>query len=196
MDRRSVLVMTLAATAVASPAQAHDWELDAAHTIVGFSVSHLVISKTRGQFKKFSGTIQLDDKNLNRSSLTVSIDPASIDTNEPKRDEHLRSADFFDVGKYKELSFRSTAVEKSGDKLKVAGELTMHGVTRPVTLTVSSFTQEIKDPFGMVRRGFSASATLHRKDFGLVWNKTLETGGLAVGDSISIEIEGELIKKG
>jgi polyisoprenoid-binding protein YceI len=187
--------LAIFALSLASSARANNWDLDASHTIVGFSVRHLVISKMKGQFKKFNGSISLDDQDPTRSTISASIDPASVDTNEPKRDEHLRSADFFDVTKFKDMSFHSKKIERTGDKLKVTGELTMHGVTRPIVLSVQSLTKEVKDPFGFIRRGFSASATLNRKDFGLSWNTVLETGGLAVGEVISIEIEGELIKK-
>jgi polyisoprenoid-binding protein YceI len=174
---------------------ASNWELDSLHTIIGFAVNLLVLSKTKGQFKKFNGVVFLDDHDPTHSAINVAIDPASIDTNEPKRDEHLRSPDFFDSAKYKEMSFRSTKIEKSGSKFKVTGDLTMHGVTHPVVLMVQSFTKDIKDPFGLIRRGFSAVANVDRKDFGLTWNKVLETGGLAVGELVAIEIEGELIKK-
>ncbi|HYQ80511.1 MAG TPA: YceI family protein [Anaeromyxobacteraceae bacterium] len=170
------------------------WQIDPAHTRAGFGVKHLVISTVRGEFGKTAGTLTLDEGDVTKSKVEATIDVTSIDTREPKRDEHLRSPDFFDAAKYPTITFKSTKVEKAGDgQLRVTGDLTMRGVTKPVTLQVTGPTQEIKDPWGNARRGFSATTKLNRKDFGLNWSKTIEAGPV-VGDEVTIDIEGEMAK--
>lgn len=184
----------LALLGQATLAQASTWELDAAHSRVGFSVRHMMLSTVHGQFDKVKATITVDDNDMAKSSVEVEIDAASIDTREPKRDEHLRSPDFFDAAKYPKITFKSTKVEKqnTGGYL-LTGNLTMHGVTHPAVLTVDSFTPAIKNPFGMTERGFSAKGKINRKEWGLSWNKTLDSGGVALGEEISLEIDGEAI---
>jgi polyisoprenoid-binding protein YceI len=169
------------------------WSFDPVHSHIGFSVRHLMISKVRGQFNKWSGTFELDDADPTRASIDVRIDAASIDTRDEKRDAHLRSPDFFDVEKFPELHFRSTGVERDGDDFIVRGDLTIHGVTRPIALAVESLGQT-KDPWGGERAGFSATASVNRKDFGLQWNLALETGGVVVGEKIEIAIEIEAVR--
>jgi polyisoprenoid-binding protein YceI len=169
------------------------YNFDLSHSSVGFHVRHLMISKVHGRFQTWGGTLVLDEADLTRSSVTVEIDAASIDTKEPKRDDHLRSADFFDVEKFPKLTFASTAVEVVDDeRLRVTGDLSIHGVTRAVVLEVEQ-TAEVKDPWGGTRRGFSAKTTISRKDYGLTWNAALEAGGVVVGDKIVIELEIEAI---
>jgi polyisoprenoid-binding protein YceI len=184
-------LIALIAAAVAAPAIAGTYDIDASHSATSFAVKHLVISTVRGQFDKTTGAIQYDEANPARSTVEATVDAASIDTRDPKRDEHLKSADFFDVAKYPTLSFKSTSVARAGkDKLEVKGDLTLHGVTRPVRLAVST-TPPVKGMYGETRRGFSASTTIHRKDFGLTWNKAVEAGPV-VGDDVIIilDIEG------
>lgn len=171
------------------PATASQWEIDPAHSSANFSVRHMMIAKVQGGFGRMSGKLQLDRGDLARSSVEAVIDASSIDTREPKRDEHLRSADFFDVQKYPTLEFRSRQVKAQGDGFEVIGELTLHGVTREVTLAVEGLDSEVKDPWGNVKIGASASTKIRRKDFGLSWNAALETGGVLVGDDISITLE-------
>lgn len=178
-----------------SSAMASDWDLDTSHSTIGFSIRHMMVSNTKGQFGKFTGTLSLDEKDITHSSVNVTIESASIDTRDAKRDEHLKSPDFFDVATFPQLTFKSTKVEKAGKKLKVTGDLTLHGVTKSVVLTVEGPTTEIKDPWGNTKRGVVASTTINRKDFGLSWNKALDAGGLAVGDEVTISIEAELNKK-
>ncbi len=178
--------------AVPALAVASTWNLDPAHTAATFTVRHLVISNVRGEFRMTSGVVTLDDQDVTRSKVEATIEVASLDTREPKRDEHLRSADFFDAAKYPTLTFKSTKVEKAGDGLKVTGDLTIRGVTRPVTLD-AAVTPEIKDPGGNTRRGFSARGKINRKDFGVSWSKLVEAGPV-VGDEVSIEIEAEAVK--
>ena len=168
------------------------WNVDPSHTEIGFKVRHLMVTNTKGQFNKYSGTLELDDKDITKSKVSFEIDAASIDTNEPKRLEHLRSNDCFDVAKFPKLTFVSTAVKKTAPgKLQVVGNLTIHGVTKSVTLDVTAPEQTIKDPWGNVKRGFEATTKIKREDFGLTWNKALEAGGFLVGSEVQILIEAE-----
>ncbi len=169
------------------------WAFDTSHSGIGFSVRHLMISKVRGSFGKWSGTFEYDEADPTRSKLEVHIDAASIDTKEEKRDAHLRSPDFFDVANHPELVFASTAVTRDGDGYVVTGELTIHGVTRSVDLKVESLGAG-KDPWGNQRVAFEAKTTINRRDFGLNWNQALETGGILVGEKVEITIDIEAIQ--
>jgi polyisoprenoid-binding protein YceI len=170
------------------------WNIDPAHSGVSFAVRHMVVSKVRGRFGKIEGTARIDDDDLTRSTLAVTIDAASIDTGVADRDEHLRSADFFDVERFPALTYKSRRVEKTGaDTYRVAGDLTIRGVTREVPLDVE-YGGRAKDPWGNERSGFAATASVDRKEFGLAWNQVLETGGVLVGDKITIDIEVELVR--
>lgn len=175
---------------------AAEYTIDPDHSKVLFKIRHLGISTVTGRFDKFSGAFAFDPKNIQASKVTATVEATSIDTDVAKRDEHLRSADFFDVEKFPQITFVSKEIrDAQGGKFKVAGDLTIHGVTKPVTLDVE-LVGTVKDPWGNERAGFSATATINRKDFGLTWNKALETGGLLVGEEvwISLEIEGILKK--
>ncbi|MBX3233970.1 MAG: YceI family protein [Labilithrix sp.] len=176
-----------------SPSGAVEWTLDGSHTSVTFGVRHMMVSTVRGEFQKVSGSVTFDRKNPERSSVTVDIDVASINTRDEKRDQHLRSADFFDVAKYPLITFRSKKVTpKSSEEFDVAGDLTIHGVTKEVVLKVEGLTGEHADPWGMVRMGASAKTKVKRSEFGMTWNAALEAGGILVGDEISIQLEVEL----
>jgi polyisoprenoid-binding protein YceI len=169
------------------------WNIDPTHSHVTFTIRHLVISKVRGSFKTYSGKLSLDDADARRSSVTVDIDVASIDTAEPKRDEHLRSADFFDAATFPTITFRSTGVETEGSAIvKVVGDLTIHGVTRPVALKVDD-EGRAKDPWGNTRAAFTATTAIDRKDFGLKWNQALEAGGVLVGEKVEISLDVQAI---
>jgi polyisoprenoid-binding protein YceI len=196
MKRFFVSIVTIAiALSLPLMASAATWTIDPEHSNVGFKIKHLMVSNVKGSFDKFTGTVDLNDKDITKSSVEVSIDTASINTNVQKRDAHLRSADFFDVAKYPAMTFKSKKVAKAGkDKLKVTGDLTLHGVTKEVVLNVDGPTKESKDPYGNIRKGASATTTINRKDFGLTWNKALETGGVVVGEEVNITIEIEMIK--
>jgi polyisoprenoid-binding protein YceI len=170
------------------------WDIDVSHSAIHFYVRHMVISKVHGRFSKWAGAIQLDPQDLTRSSVEVSIDAASIDTQVADRDAHLRSPDFLDVAKHPQLTFRSRKIEKAGEGYRVTGDLTLHGVQREVVLA-AEFAGTGKDPWGNERAGFSAKASLDRRDFGLVWNAALETGGVLVGEKVEIAIELEAVKK-
>lgn len=165
------------------------WNIDATHSTIGFSIRHMVFSKVRGRFQTYTGTIQLDDADLAKSSVEVAIDAASIDTGTAQRDTHLRSTDFFDVEHFPELRFRSTRIEDAGDgRLRVTGELTIRGTTREVVLDAESAGRG-KDPWGNQRIGFVGKTSIDRKEFGLGWNQLLEAGGVLVGDRVDIELD-------
>jgi polyisoprenoid-binding protein YceI len=171
------------------------WNIDPSHSAIAFSVRHMVVSKTRGRFNKWSGQLRFDAGHPSASSVEVDIDPASLDTGDTQRDAHLRSADFFDVEKYPTASFRSTKVEVAGEgRYRVTGNLTVHGITQPVLLDVT-YEGSGKDPWGGERAGFSATTTIDRKHFGLEWNKALETGGLLVGEKVELNLEIEAVKQ-
>jgi polyisoprenoid-binding protein YceI len=168
------------------------WNIDTTHSAIQFTVRHMVVAKVRGRFTRWDGSIQFDEQDPAASSVEVTIDASSIETNEPKRDAHLRSADFFDVEKFKELTFRSKKVLLADSQLTVLGELTIHGVTREVVLE-GEYVGTQKDPYGGTRVGFSAKTTINRKDYGLHWNVALEAGGVLVGDKVEIALDVEAV---
>jgi len=190
-------MMLLAGFVMYVPAMAfaQTWTIDADHTNIGFKVRHLMVSNVKGEFRDFSGTVTLDERDVSKSAVKVSINTASINTGVAKRDDHLRSADFFDVQKYPTMSFVSRKVIKTGERLQLQGDLTIRGITRPVNLDIQELTAEIKDPGGMIRRGATALGRINRRDFGLTWNKALEAGGVAVGEEIAIILEIEMVRK-
>ena len=170
--------------------------MDPAHTGVHFKVRHLMVSNVRGEFEKVSGKIVYDEQDISRSSAEITIDAASINTRVAKRDDHLRSADFLDVANHPHLVFRSTKVEKAGaGKLRMTGDLTIRGVTREVVLEIEGPTAEIQDPQGNMRVGGSASTKINRSDFGLTWNKVIETGGVVVGKEVEVIIDIEIVRE-
>ncbi len=190
------ILIAAVALLTSGSAFAADYAIDASHSSATFGVKHMMVSTVKGEFQKLSGDVTIDDKDLTKSSVNVTIDAASINTRDAKRDEHLKAADFFDVAKYPTITFKSTKVAKAGKgKLKVTGDLTMHGVTKPVVLDVEGPSAAAKNPWGMTVRGASAKTTINRKDFGLGWNKTLETGGVLVGEEVAIELNIELTEK-
>ena len=196
MKRIIVSISTIIALALPAFAFASTWTIDPDHSNVGFKVKHLMVSNVKGSFEKHAGTVEINDKDITKSKVEVSIDTNSINTNVQKRDEHLRSADFFDVAKYPAMTFVSKKVAKAGKgRLKVTGDLTLHGVTKQVVLDVEPLSRESKDPWGNIRRGTTATTKIDRKDFGLTWNKGLETGGVLVGDEVTITLEIEMIRK-
>jgi polyisoprenoid-binding protein YceI len=172
------------------------WQIDPDHSSFQFKVRHLMVSNVKGDFTKAKGVVTIDERDIANLKLEITIDAASVNTGHAKRDEHLRNADFFDVARYPTITFVSKRAEKAGmDRLKVIGDLTMHGVTREVTVDVEGPTQEVKDPWGNFRRGATATTKINRKDFDLTWNRVLETGGVVVGEDVDIFVEIELIKK-
>jgi polyisoprenoid-binding protein YceI len=175
-------------------ALASNWNIDPAHTQTSFAVRHLVISTVKGEFGKTAGTIRIDDADIGRSSVEATIDATTISTRNADRDAHLRSPDFFDVANHPTATFRSTRVEKTGkDGLKVTGDLTLRGVTRPVVLDVT-LSPEVKGMRGETRRGFAATTRINRQDYGLKWSKVVEAGAVA-GDEVTISLDVEAVKE-
>lgn len=181
-------------TIAQAPAQT-TWTIDPVHTAVEFAVRHLMITTVKGRFTGVTGTVRTHDQDPAADDVDVVIDTTTVDTREPRRDAHLRSADFFDVERFPTMTFRSTRLfDRSGDAFKLAGQLTIHGATRDVVLDVTTEGQT-KDPWGGERAGFSATVKIKRADFGLTWNQALETGGWVVGDDVKIALEVQLLKQ-
>lgn len=179
----------------AALAETSTWSIDPAHSQAVFTVRHMAISNVKGQFQKTTGTVTLDEADVTKSTVEASIDVNSLDTRVDQRDAHLKSPEFFDAAKYPTITFKSTKVEKAGEgKLKVTGNLTMKGTTKPVVLDVEGPSPAVKDMQGSSRRGLTATTTINRFDFGLEWNKLVEAGPV-VGKEIKIEIEAELVKQ-
>ena len=189
-------VVALPLLAPALGRAADTYEIDATHSSVQFSVRHMMISNVRGEFTKLSGKAVGDPANPTATTVEATLDAASIDTRNAKRDDHLRNPDFLDVAKFPAITFKSTKVEKAGDAWKLHGDLTLHGVTKPVVLDVTNVTAPTKDPWGNTRIGASATTKINRHDYGIVFNKTLDGGGVLVGDEIAITIDVEVMKKG
>ena len=171
------------------------WQIDYTHSDISFSVRHMMISKVNGRFADWNGTIDFDPQNPANTTVDVTVQLASVDTREQQRDDHLRSPDFFDVANFPEMHFKSTNVEQDDDdEGKLYGELTIRGITKPVVLDVE-YAGQAQSPWGTTSAGFSAEATLNRKDWELTWNQALETGGVLVSDKIKIAIELELVQQ-
>lgn len=184
-------------TAIHTPVTTQGTEtfvIDADHSDVGFSVRHM-LSRTRGRFARFSGQIELDREQPERSSIAFEVDPASIDTRQPDRDAHLKSGDFFDVGRFPAVRFTSNRITKlAGDRFKVEGTLDLRGILKPMALEVT-YHGVAKDPWGAERAGFSTEAVINRKEFGMVWNAALDNGGLILGDDVTLAIDLETVRK-
>lgn len=196
MKRYITLMIGLFVLAVPVLTYAATWEMDPAHSSFQFKVRHLTVSNVSGDFSKSRGVVMIDDKDITQLRVEVTIDAASVHTGHAQRDEHLRGPDFFDVTKYPTITFVSRKVIKAdADRLRVMGDLTIHGVIREITVDVEGPTAEVKDPWGNFRRGATATTKINRKDFGLTWNKVLDGGGLVVGDEVNIYVEVELVRK-
>ena len=189
----SALTITLGLPAFG---QAAMYDIDSAHTSAQFAIRHFMISTVRGDFRKVTGTVNLDEKDVTKSTVEATIDVASINTGNEKRDGHLRSPDFFDVAKYPTMTFKSKKIQNAGEgKFKITGDLTLRGTTKEVVLDFEGNLTPIKDPTGKTRIGGMATTKLNRKDFGLTWNKSLETGGVLVGDDVTITIDTEMTQQ-
>lgn len=192
--KTALAAVILSATALlALPAAAAEWHLDGSHSSVGFEVRHMAISKVKGSFGDVAATITGEPGKPETFSVEATVQTTSVDTGNEKRDDHLRSADFFDAAQFPTMTFKSTGVTMHGDKGTLTGDLTLHGVTKPVTLELE-YTGLINDPWGNTRMGFSAEGEIDRQDFGLTWSKALETGGLVVSNEVEIELELELVQ--
>lgn len=182
-------------TSTQTSAEKSTWNIDPVHAVAEFKVKHMMIANVRGHFPKITGVLTLDEVDVTKSRVETSIEAASIETRDAQRDAHLKSADFLDVEKYPTLSFRSGRIEKVADgELAVEGDMTIHGVTRKVTFVVEGPTPPTKDPWGYTRLAISAHTKISRKDFGLTWNASLETGGILVGDDVTINLDVEFVK--
>ena len=176
-------------------AQTSTWNIDPAHSTAQFTVRHLAISNVAGNFTKLTGSVVLNEKDITQSQVSASIDVSSVDTRVEARNKDLKSPNFFDVEKYPTIEFKSKRIVNDGGKLQVIGDLTIHGTTREVTLDVDGPTPELSDPWGNSRRGISATTTINRKDFNLIYNNVLKTGEAVVGDNVKIQIDAEMVKK-
>ena len=187
--------MTNTATLAQPQTAITTWNIDPAHTIAEFKVKHMMIANVKGQFSKVTGVLTLDESDLANSRVEATIEAASIETRDGQRDAHLKSADFFDVEKFPTLQFKSIGISIVRDgELSVEGDLTIHGVTRKVRFAVEGPTPPTKDPWGNTRIAVSAVTKINRKDFGLTWNAALETGGILVGEEVTITLEAEFVK--
>jgi len=196
MKRSITTLIAVLALAIPVFSYASPWQIDPDHSSLQFKVRHLTVSNVKGDFSKARGLVTMDDKDITHFKVELIIDAASVNTGHAKRDEHLRGPDFFDVTKYPTLTFVSKKVMKTDtNRLKVIGDLTIRGVAREITVEVEGPTPEVKDPWGSFRRGATATTKINRKDFGMTWNKVLDTGGLLVSDEVDIYVEVELIKK-
>jgi polyisoprenoid-binding protein YceI len=186
--------MSTIAPAATSAATTTTWNIDPAHSSAEFKVKHMMISNVKGKFSGITGVLHRFEADHTKSTLEVSIDASTINTQDAQRDGHLKGPDFFHVEKFPAMTFKSTHIEKKGDGFAVTGDLTIHGETRPVTLNVEEVSEPAKDPWGNTRIGLSATTKINRKDFGLTWNSTLEAGGVLVGEDVTIGLDVELIK--
>jgi polyisoprenoid-binding protein YceI len=196
---RHTLLWALAFVFAASPlyAQAAAWRIDPQHTSVQFAITHMAASKVRGRFNKTTGTVTWDGKDFATAAVEIIVDAASIDTGVKERDDHLRTSDFMHISKYPTMTFKSTKIEETGaGRVRMSGNLTIRGVTKPVVFDVSGPSPPIKDPDGFTRVGATATGTINRKDFGLVWNRILEGGGALVGYEVAITIDIEVVNRG
>ncbi len=193
--RSKVLALATATSLFSATAMADvsEWAIDASHTHVGFSAPHMVVSEVEGQFKTFSGKVMLDEKELTKSRVEFSIDVASVDTDSKDRDKHLVGPDFFDAAKTPKITFVSESIKKAGKGYKVTGKLTMRGVTKQVTLD-ATISEAITNPWGKLVRAVKVSGKVNRQDFGVAWNKSLDKGGVLVGDEVTLDIKLELNK--
>jgi polyisoprenoid-binding protein YceI len=182
-------------TSLSALAQTSTWNIDPAHSTAQFTVRHLAISNVSGNFTKVTGSVVLNDKDITQSQVSASIDVSSVDTRVEARNKDLKSPNFFDVEKYPTIEFKSKRIVSSGGRLQLIGDLTIHGTTREVTLDIDGPTPELADPWGNSRRGISATTTIDRKDFNLVYNNLLKTGEAVVGDNVKIQIDAEIVKK-
>jgi polyisoprenoid-binding protein YceI len=195
MNRFMRILATAAICLISSSAMASNWTIDPEHSNIQFKIRHLMITDVKGTFGKVNGVIRIDEKDMSLSAVEVTIEIDSINTGVAKRDEHLKSNEFFDAARFPTMTFVSRKVTQSGKgQMKILGDLTIRGISREVVLDVEGPTNEIKDPWGNTRRGASATTKINRTDFGLTWNKSMESGGMMIDDTVFINLEIEMIK--
>ncbi|HVW78427.1 MAG TPA: YceI family protein [Alloacidobacterium sp.] len=194
--RKTIIFAAAFITAVASAsAQVSKWQIDPAHSEADFTVRHMGISNVHGRFGNLNGTLTLDEKDITKSTVNATVDVRTVDTGVAQRDTHLKSPDFFEATKYPQMTFVSKSLSNSNGQLQLTGDLTLHGVTKSVTLALDGPSKEQADPYGKIRRAFSATTTIHRQDFGLNWNGNLKSGDTVVGNDVKVELDIELIKQ-
>jgi len=194
LKKTSAILAAMFVVTAAASAQVSKWQIDPAHSEADFSIRHMGISNVHGRFGSINGTLTLDEKDLTRSNTNAAIDITTVDTGVAQRDTHLKSPDFFDAAKYPQMTFVSKSLSNSNGQLQLTGDLTLHGVTKSVTLALDGPSKEQADPYGKIRRAFSGTTTIHRQDFGLTWNGSLKSGDSVVGDDVKVELDIELIK--
>ena len=194
ISKIGILAGLAAALALPASAGTTTYQIDPRHSSAGFGVTHLMISTVRGEFHGVTGTVVVDDSDVSKSSVNVTIDATTVDTREPDRDKHLKSEAFFDVANHPTITFQSTKIERNNDgSLKITGDLTIRGVTKSAILTASVPKPAIKDPWGLQRTAVSASTKINRQEFGVAWNQKLDSGGVVVGDDVNITLDVEMI---
>ena len=192
--KTAIFTAILALTSIAASAQISKWQIDPAHSEADFT-KHMGISNVHGRFGNVNGSLTLDDNGITKSNVNATVDVTTVDTGVAQRDTHLKSPDFFDSAKYPEMTFVSKNLSSVDGQLQLTGDLTLHGVTKSVTLAVEGPSKEQLDPYGKTRRAFSATTTIHRQDFGLTWNGNLKSGDSVLGDDVKVELDIELIKQ-
>jgi len=196
LSRIAVMAGVAAVFSGSAGAATSTWQIDPQHAFAQFAVKHLMISTVRGEFRGVKGTVNWDDQDITKSTIDVTIDTNTVDTQEPQRNEHLKSADFFDVTKYPTITFKSKKIEQAGpDHVKVTGDLTIRGVTKEVVLDVDGPTAPVRDPWGNTRAAVNATTKVNRQDYGVKWNANMDGGGVVVGDEVKINIDLEMIKQ-
>jgi polyisoprenoid-binding protein YceI len=195
LRKSAIFTAILALTAVAASAQISKWQIDPAHSEADFTIKHMGISNVHGRFGNLNGSLNLDEKDINKSSVDATVDITTVDTGVAQRDQHLKSPDFFDATKYPQMSFVSKGISNNNGQLQLVGDLTLHGVTKPVTLALDGPSKEQADPYGKIRRAFSATTVIHRQDYGLIWNGNLKSGDTVLSDDVKVELDIELIKQ-
>lgn len=191
--RSALAIFAFLFVTAAAQAETTDWAIDPAHSQPSFSVPHMMVSEVEGRFKEVKGTVKLDEKDLTKSTAEITIPVASLETDNADRDKHLKSPDFFDVAKFPNITFKSKKIVKAGTGYKISGDLTVHGVTKPVTLD-GVISEAVKNPMGKMVRALKATGKVSRKEFGLTWNKNLDKGGVLVGDEVTMIMRLELTK--
>src|SRR5277367_4154478 len=189
LRKSAIFTALVALAAAAASAQVTKWQIDPAHSEADFTIKHMGISNVHGRFGNINGTLNLDDKDITKSNIDATVDITSVDTGVAQRDQHLKSPDFFDAAKYPEMAFAGKGLTNNNGQLQLTGDLTIHGVTKPVTFALDGPSKEQLDPYGKIRRGFSATTTIHRQDYGLTWNGNLKSGDTVLGDDVKVELD-------
>jgi len=195
LRKSAIFTAILALSAVAASAQISKWQIDPAHSEADFTIKHMGISNVHGHFGNLNGSLNLDEKDINKSSVDATVDITTVDTGVAQRDQHLKSPDFFDATKYPQMTFVGKGLSNNNGQLQLVGDLTLHGVTKPVTLALDGPSKEQIDPYGKTRRAFSATTVIHRQDYGLTWNGNLKSGDTVLSDDVKVELDIELIKQ-